>query len=193
MPQGTEANLPAAQREELSASSPNAHINTLAVPGTTRQEFRPAPCGRRTLTDHASALNVLYAFDRPYNAGVSHLIIAKSPDWSFRSDHATALIAIVAAFALHGLPRRTLLFGLLALLICWSRIFVGTQPRGDSDGLVCWESLYVGRQRIHLIFGKHFFVGGHGAAGFSIHDAVTDLLLRHRGAASFGPLPASMP
>src|SRR6266851_3272726 len=63
---------------------------------------------------------------RPYDAGVSHLIVSKSPDWSFPSDHATASIAIVAAFALHGLPRRTLLFGLLALLICWSRLFVGT-------------------------------------------------------------------
>ncbi len=61
---------------------------------------------------------------RPYDVGVTHLIISKSPDWSFPSDHATASVAIVAAFALHGLPRRTLLFGLLALLICWSRIFV---------------------------------------------------------------------
>src|ERR1700674_6112135 len=51
---------------------------------------------------------------RPYDAGVSHLIISKSPDWSFPSDHATASIAIVAAFALHGLPRRALFFGLLA-------------------------------------------------------------------------------
>jgi len=72
---------------------------------------------------------------RPYDAGVSHLIISKSPDWSFPSDHATASIAIVAAFAVHGLPRRTLLFGLLALLICWSRIFVGRrQPHRRGRG-----------------------------------------------------------
>jgi undecaprenyl-diphosphatase len=71
---------------------------------------------------------------RPYDAGVSHLIISKSPDWSFPSDHATASIAIVAAFALHGLPRRTLLFGLSALLICWSRIFVGTHYLTDALG-----------------------------------------------------------
>src|SRR5260370_20127350 len=63
---------------------------------------------------------------RPYDASISHLIISKSPDWSFPSDHATASIAIVATFALHGLPRRTLLFGLLALLICWSHIFFAT-------------------------------------------------------------------
>jgi len=71
---------------------------------------------------------------RPYDAGVSHLIIAGSPDWSFPSDHATASIAIVAAFALHGFPRRTLLFGLLALLIFWSRIFVGTHYLTDVLG-----------------------------------------------------------
>src|SRR3981081_1846561 len=71
---------------------------------------------------------------RPYDAGVSHLIISKSPDWSFPSDHATASIAIVATFALHGFPRRTLLFGLLALLICWSRIFVGTHYLTDVLG-----------------------------------------------------------
>ncbi|MDE2227818.1 MAG: phosphatase PAP2 family protein [Alphaproteobacteria bacterium] len=68
---------------------------------------------------------------RPYDAGVSHLIISRSTDWSFPSDHATASIAVVAAFALNGLRRRTLLFGLLALLICWSRIFVGTHYLTD--------------------------------------------------------------
>ncbi len=56
---------------------------------------------------------------RPYDAGISHLIISKSPDWSFPSDHATASIAIV---------------GLLAVLICWSRIFVGTHYLTDVLG-----------------------------------------------------------
>src|SRR3977135_3901503 len=64
---------------------------------------------------------------RPYDAGISHLIISKSPDWSFPSDHDTASIAIVTTFALHGLPRRTLLFGLLALPVCLSRIVGGTR------------------------------------------------------------------
>ena len=71
---------------------------------------------------------------RPYDAGVSHLIIAKSADWSFPSDHATASIAIVAAFALQRKPRRALCFGLLTLLICYSRIFVGTHYLTDLLG-----------------------------------------------------------
>jgi len=71
---------------------------------------------------------------RPYDAGVTHLIISRSPDWSFPSDHATASIAVVAAFALHGLPRRALLFAVVALLVCWSRIFVGTHYLTDVLG-----------------------------------------------------------
>lgn len=71
---------------------------------------------------------------RPYDSGVTHLLISKSHDWSFPSDHATTLIAIVAAFALHGLLGRTFLFGLLALLVCWSRIFFGTHYLSDVLG-----------------------------------------------------------
>lgn len=71
---------------------------------------------------------------RPYDSGITHLIITKSADWSFPSDHATASFAIAAAFALHGLPRRATLFGLLAVTICWSRIFVGTHYLTDVLG-----------------------------------------------------------
>ena len=71
---------------------------------------------------------------RPYDAGVTHLLIAPSADWSFPSDHATASFAIVAAFALQRLPRRALGLLLLALLVCWSRIYVGTHYLTDVLG-----------------------------------------------------------
>ena len=71
---------------------------------------------------------------RPYEAGVSHLIISKSADWSFPSDHATASMAIVAAFAMQGLPRRTVGLLALALLICLSRVYVGTHYVTDILG-----------------------------------------------------------
>jgi undecaprenyl-diphosphatase len=71
---------------------------------------------------------------RPYDAGISHLIVSKSSDWSFPSDHSTASIAIVVAFALQGLPSRAVPLGLLAALICWSRIFVGTHYVTDIIG-----------------------------------------------------------
>ena len=71
---------------------------------------------------------------RPYDVDITHLLVPPSADWSFPSDHATASLAIVAAFALHGLARRTILLGLMALLVCWSRIYVGTHYVSDVIG-----------------------------------------------------------
>lgn len=71
---------------------------------------------------------------RPYDAGISHLIISPSPDSSFPSDHETATFAIASTFLLGGLRYRGL--GLLAgaLVICWSRIYVGTHYFTDVLG-----------------------------------------------------------
>ncbi|RWM15703.1 phosphatase PAP2 family protein [Mesorhizobium sp.] len=71
---------------------------------------------------------------RPYDAGVTHLLIAPSADWSFPSDHATASMAIVAAFVMQALPRRTLALFAAALLICWSRLHIGIHYAGDVVG-----------------------------------------------------------
>jgi undecaprenyl-diphosphatase len=71
---------------------------------------------------------------RPYDAGVSHLIIEKSADWSFPSDHTTAVVAIAAAFALLGYRTQALLFGLAAILVCYSRIYVGMHYASDILG-----------------------------------------------------------
>lgn len=71
---------------------------------------------------------------RPYDAGITHLIVEKSADWSFPSDHATASVAIAAAFALQRLPLRALLFALVALAICLSRVYVGTHYVSDVLG-----------------------------------------------------------
>ncbi|WP_352672631.1 phosphatase PAP2 family protein [Mesorhizobium australicum] len=70
----------------------------------------------------------------PTYAGVTHLLIAPSADWSFPSDHATATIAIVAAFAMRRLPRRTIGLLVVAFLICWSRIYIGTHYLTDVIG-----------------------------------------------------------
>ncbi|GHE02844.1 phosphoesterase [Defluviimonas sp. 20V17] len=71
---------------------------------------------------------------RPYDAGVSHLLIAKSADWSFPSDHATASMSVAMAFALQGLPRRALAFFAMAFLVCLSRVYVGTHYVTDVLG-----------------------------------------------------------
>ncbi len=71
---------------------------------------------------------------RPYDAGLTHLIISPSTDWSFPSDHATASFAIAASFLLHRNWRRGLLFSGVAALICLSRIYIGTHYASDVIG-----------------------------------------------------------
>ncbi|MBN9075113.1 MAG: phosphatase PAP2 family protein [Rhizobiales bacterium 65-79] len=71
---------------------------------------------------------------RPYDAGLTHLIIAPSTDWSFPSDHATASIAVLSAFAFQRLPCRAIALLGLAALICWSRVYVGTHYVTDVIG-----------------------------------------------------------
>ncbi|MEO6606877.1 MAG: phosphatase PAP2 family protein [Aestuariivirga sp.] len=71
---------------------------------------------------------------RPYDAGVAHLIIAPSADWSFPSDHATAVAAIVASAWLRHLPRAALALGALGFIVCISRVFVGIRYASDVLG-----------------------------------------------------------
>jgi len=71
---------------------------------------------------------------RPYDSGVTNLLIARSGDFSFPSDHATATFAIAAAFLLHGMRRRGLGFLAAALLIAISRVYVGTHYASDVLG-----------------------------------------------------------
>lgn len=71
---------------------------------------------------------------RPYDAGVTHLIIAPSADWSFPSDHATAVAAIVTAAWLRHLQHSALALSLLGFFICISRVFVGVHYASDVLG-----------------------------------------------------------
>jgi len=71
---------------------------------------------------------------RPYDGGITHLLIERSADPSFPSDHATATFAIAAAFLVHGLQRRGLAFLLAALLVTFSRVYIGTHYASDVLG-----------------------------------------------------------
>ncbi|WP_280992506.1 phosphatase PAP2 family protein [Ochrobactrum sp. 19YEA23] len=71
---------------------------------------------------------------RPYDGGISHLLISPSADPSFPSDHATATFAIAAAFLLHGMRRMGLLFLATASLVAFSRVYIGTHYMGDVVG-----------------------------------------------------------
>jgi undecaprenyl-diphosphatase len=71
---------------------------------------------------------------RPYDVGVTHLLIERSADFSFPSDHATATFAVAAAFLIHGMPRRGSLFIAAATLTMFSRVYVGTHYASDVLG-----------------------------------------------------------
>ncbi len=71
---------------------------------------------------------------RPYDSGITHLLIGPSVDYSFPSDHATATFAIAAAFLLHGKRGYGIVFLAAALLMIVSRVFVGTHYASDVLG-----------------------------------------------------------
>lgn len=71
---------------------------------------------------------------RPYDAGITHLLIERSADWSFPSDHATASFAIALAFLFQGLRGRAAAFAIAAAAVCFSRIYVGTHYVTDILG-----------------------------------------------------------
>ncbi len=80
---------------------------------------------------------IILLFDdriRPYDAGITRLLIERSGDPSFPSDHATATFAIAAAFLLHNLPKRALLFFLAAILVSFSRLYIGIHYFSDVLG-----------------------------------------------------------
>lgn len=71
---------------------------------------------------------------RPYDAGVTHLLIVRSADPSFPSDHATATAAIAAAFLLHRSYRSGLLFLIAATIVMFSRVYIGIHYASDVLG-----------------------------------------------------------
>ncbi len=71
---------------------------------------------------------------RPYDSGISHLLISPSADPSFPSDHATATFAIAAAFLLHGMRRMGRWLFAAAVLVAVSRVYIGTHYVSDVLG-----------------------------------------------------------
>ncbi|WP_336368020.1 phosphatase PAP2 family protein [Marinobacter sp. C2H3] len=71
---------------------------------------------------------------RPYDAGLTHLIVAPSTDFSFPSDHATAAFSVAAAFLLHGRRVQGLALLAVAALIAFSRVYIGIHYLSDVLG-----------------------------------------------------------
>ena len=71
---------------------------------------------------------------RPYELGLTHLLGSPSSDPSFPSDHAAASFAIAGAFLAHRAFGRASVFILAALLVSFSRVFIGTHYVSDVFG-----------------------------------------------------------
>jgi undecaprenyl-diphosphatase len=71
---------------------------------------------------------------RPYDAGITQLLIVRSADPSFPSDHATATAAIAVSFLVNGMRRAGFWFPAAALLVMVSRIYIGTHYCSDVLG-----------------------------------------------------------
>ena len=71
---------------------------------------------------------------RPYDAGLTHLLIPPSTDSSFPSDHATAAFSVVFAYLLHRRFRKALFFAMAGALVAFSRVYLGTHYVGDILG-----------------------------------------------------------
>lgn len=70
---------------------------------------------------------------RPYELGLTRLLVEKSADPSFPSDHATIAAAICAALFLQK-DKWFAYFLFFSGLLCFSRVFVGTHYLGDVIG-----------------------------------------------------------
>lgn len=99
---------------------------------------------------------------RPYDAGVSHLLIPPSADWSLPSDHATATMAIAASFLVHCMPRIGGLFLAATLLMMYARVYVGIHYVGDvltgaltgiAAAVLVWQFYRPGTRVDRLITG----------------------------------------
>ena len=80
---------------------------------------------------------------RPYDGGITSLLVTPSSDPSFPSDHATAAFAIAAVFLLHRF-RGAAAFLAAAVLISISRIYIGTHYVSDVIGGALTGILAVG-------------------------------------------------
>ena len=97
--------------------------------------FRAISCGMAVATGLLLNQVILLFVSRvrPYDHGLTHIIVEKSADPSFPSDHATVVFAI--AFVLVMLrDRLQIIYLLLAVLVALARVFIGVHFLGDVAG-----------------------------------------------------------
>lgn len=97
-------------------------------------------------------ISFCYFRPRPFAEHVVHLLIDRSPDPSFPSDHATGAFSLATSLVLYH--RKTGLFSLgFAVLLGFSRVYVGTHYPSDviggaATGLISTAIVYLLRNKL---------------------------------------------
>ena len=128
-----------------------AVVATWWIGGSIRSERHVAiACGLSFLLGLALNQAILLCVHRirPYDVGVTHLLIAPSADSSFPSDHATATFAIFFGFLFNARHRKALYFFFGALLVVFSRVYVGIHYVSDILGGIGTAFLAAGLVRV---------------------------------------------
>ena len=79
------------------------------------------------------AILIFFSRARPYDSGLTNLIVEKSHDPSFPSDHATVVFAIAVSLMLKR-DRYAPFYFVAALLVGLSRVYIGTHYVSDVIG-----------------------------------------------------------
>lgn len=75
---------------------------------------------------------------RPFDAGITHLVVPLSPYYVFLSNHAVAATGIVFAFILNRVvPVWTAILATMAAIICLARVYVGLHYASDIFADLC--------------------------------------------------------
>jgi undecaprenyl-diphosphatase len=83
------------------------------------------------------ACGLLWFHPRPFMAGVGHTFLHHAPDSSFPSDHATIMFTValvLAASQAGGVRKLGRLLLPLALVVAWSRVYLGVHYPLDMAG-----------------------------------------------------------
>lgn len=85
---------------------------------------------------------------RPYDVGITHLLVAPSLGPSFPAGHATMTFAIVFTYFFGGRFRKATYFMMSAIFIVFSHIYVGAQYVSDIAGGIATACIAAGLIRL---------------------------------------------